>query len=400
MGGGAMADDPGYWSQNWEWITTLIGLVIMAVAVAVSLYLGRRQSGVSFDGNALIEKLLSTQSERDTAQYRVGQLETDLETKEDERKRAQTALEDLLARQAAEDPPPGIDDALRLIDEKGDSAAAEGIFRDIAERKKKEGAAAHQEAARALRNLGALAFLHDSEKALAAYGEAVQLDPDDADGWNQLGHLRYRIGQLDGAFEAYERVLSLGNRIENKAIIASATGNLGNLYYTQGDLEKAEEYHLKSLALDEALGRKEGMANQYGNLGNLYYTRSDLEKAEKYYLKSLALEEALGRKEGIASDYGNLGNLYYTRGDLEKAEEYYLKSLVLEEALGRKEGMANAHTNLGILHAKRGDMDLACENWAKALDLFTQIGIARMVEKVEVLMREAGCCEQGAAGDK
>jgi tetratricopeptide (TPR) repeat protein len=165
-------------------MTAVIGLVIMAVAVAVPLYLGRRQSGVSFDGNALIEKLLSTQSERDAAQSRVGRLETDLETKEDERKRTQAALDDLLARQDSPDPPPGIDDALRLIDEKGDSAAAEDIFREIAERKKKEGGAAHREAARALRHLGALAFLHDSEKALAAYAEAVQLDPGDADGWN------------------------------------------------------------------------------------------------------------------------------------------------------------------------------------------------------------------------
>lgn len=114
--------------------------------------------------------------------------------------------------------------------------------------------AAHRETARALRNLGALAFLHDSEKALVAYNEAVQLDPDDADGWNQLGSLRYRTGQIDGAFEAFERVLSLGNAVKDKSLIAIATGNLGNLYKTRGDVDLACENWAKSRDLYAEIG--------------------------------------------------------------------------------------------------------------------------------------------------
>ena len=154
--------------------------------------------------------------------------------------------------------------------------------------------AAHRETARALRNLGALAFLHDSEKALVAYNEAVQLDPDDADGWNQLGSLRYRTGQIDGAFEAFERVLSLGNAVKDKSLIAIATGNLGNLYKTRGDLKKAEEFYLKSLALNAELGRKEGMARQYGNLGTLFEARGDVDLACENWAKSRDLYADIG----------------------------------------------------------------------------------------------------------
>jgi hypothetical protein len=167
-----MVEDPGFWSQNWDWITTVIGLVIAALAVFVPLYLGkkgpfgqtqtegrgniqssntggspnitsgnRETEGVhsetvhgsqhihhGVDGDTLLEKLLSTRSDRDAAQGKVGQLEIALETKEEEKKRLQSALDDLQARQEAEDPPPGVEDALRLIEEKGDSAAAENIF--------------------------------------------------------------------------------------------------------------------------------------------------------------------------------------------------------------------------------------------------------------------------------
>ncbi len=270
------------------------------------------------------------------------------------------------------------------------------------------------EGAAAARHIGAQAFLHDTSKALAAYREAVALDPDDPDGWNELGHLLDRTGDLDGAAEAYNRVLSLGNRTADRATIAVATGNLGTVYETLGDLNRAEEMHRKSLELneaqgrkagmaaaygnlgnlyqirgefdraeemyrkslyiDEALGRKEGMANQYGNLGILYQTRGDLDRAEEMYRKSLEIDEALGRKEGMASDYGNLGSLYQTRGELDRAEEMHRKSLDIEEALGRKEGMASDYGNLGALYATRGDLDRAEEMYRKSLELNEALG--------------------------
>ena len=71
----------------------------------------------------------------------------------------------------------------------GHTAAAETIFEAVLARKAAEGQAANQQAAAAARHLGALAFLHDKEKALIAYRRAVALDPANAEGWNQLGHL-------------------------------------------------------------------------------------------------------------------------------------------------------------------------------------------------------------------
>jgi tetratricopeptide (TPR) repeat protein len=274
------------------------------------------------------------------------------------------------------DAPAGIDEALALLS-KGETGAAEAVFQEVKEHRKAE------EAAAAARHIGALAFLHDTEKALAAYHEAVDLDSDNADGWNRLGHLLYRTGDIDDAEQAFMRVLALGNRVENQELIAIATGNLGLLYSTRGDLDRAEEMYKKSLAIEEALGRKEGMASDYGNLGNLYLTRGDLDRAEEMYGKSLALNEALGSKEGMANQYGNLGNLYSTRGELDRAEEMYKQSLTLNEALRRKEGMALNYSNLGVLYKTRGDLDHAEELYEKSLALFREVGAAPMIEQVE-----------------
>ena len=59
------------------------------------------------------------------------------------------------------------------------------------------------------RHMGALAFLHDTQKALAAYEKAVALDPDEPEGWRSLGELRYRRGDLASAEQAFESLLRL-----------------------------------------------------------------------------------------------------------------------------------------------------------------------------------------------
>ena len=192
---------------------------------------------------------------------------------------------------------------------KGDTRLAEEIFSEVEARKTAEGTAANREAAEAARHLGALAFLHDTDKSIAAYRRATELDPENADGWNRLGHLLSRTGALDEAEAAYRVVASRGEATNDQGVLAVAYGNLGNLYQTRGDLDEAEAMYRKGLALNEALGRKEYMAAIYGNLGILYQTRGDLDQAEAMYKRALAIEEELGRKEGMASDYGNLGIL-------------------------------------------------------------------------------------------
>ena len=282
-------------------------------------------------------------------------------------------VEDLKNRRTEPDAPPGIDSALKELED-GNTGKAENIFRQVLQDKVKEGKEANREAAEAARHLGALAFLHDTRSALDAYQQAVVLDPENPDGWNQLGHLQIRTGNLDAAIQSYNHVLQIGEAGGQKMLLAVATGNLGIIYQTRGELHKAEEYYKKSLAIEEELGRKEGMANQYGNRGNIYRIRGELEKAEEYYRKSLAINEELGRKEGVANQYGNLGIIYQIRGELEKAEEHYRKALAINEELGRKEGMASQYGNLGIIYKIRGELDKAEEHYKKSLAISEELG--------------------------
>ena len=262
-------------------------------------------AGAQIDVNEFVKTLLEARPrEQEAASSRINELIQGHEETHQQIRQLTIAVSALLEQRSEPDKPPGIDDALEQLS-RGETDAAEALFAEILERKKAEGKASLKEAAAAARNIGALAYLHDTDKALSAYTQAVELDPDDPEGWNMLGRLRLRVGNLQGAEEACERVLALGNRRSDKSFIAVAYGNLGIVYGTLGDLTKAEEFFRKSLALNEELGRKEGMARDYANLGHVYQSRGDLAKACEAWDKSRRLFLDLGATDS-AKEVGHL----------------------------------------------------------------------------------------------
>jgi tetratricopeptide (TPR) repeat protein len=253
----------------------------------------------------------------------------------------------------------------------GNSAQAKALFEKETQRVE----LAAKQGAEAYRNLGALAFLDNTQEALHAYRRATELDPDNADSWNQLGALLMRIGDLDEAIAVYNKVLALGKTHRDQEKIAWAYGNLGIIYARRGDLDKAIDFQKKSLKLDEGLGRKVGIARSYGNLGNIYQIRGELDKAIEFYLKTLKVFEELDDKEGVANVYGNLGTAYKNRGELDKAIEFQQKALVIDERMSNKQGMSEEYSNLGTIYGMRGELDKAIEFFLKALTIDKSINI-------------------------
>jgi tetratricopeptide (TPR) repeat protein len=345
---------------------------------------------VAYDSTrALAEKLVEQSSLATRAEDRAATLEQQMQSKQQEIDALARTIEEMKASAKADQP--GMAEALAAL-QRGDTVEAEILFEQIATAKIAEGAAANMEAAWALINKGNLLFLHDTQGAMGAYARAAELDPDDPEGWNKLGQLQLRIGELDAAIKSFERVLALGGSLSDQALIATATGNLGLIHLTHDDLDQAEAMFRKSLAIHKQLGRKEGMATDYGNLGLIYFKRNDLEQAEALHKKSLAIEEEqLGRKEGMARQYGNLSLIYFKRHDLDQTEVMLKKSLAMEEHLGRKEGMASDCGNLGNLYKRRGDMAQACSHWRRARDLFRELGMKPQIDQVELSLRAANC---------
>jgi protein O-GlcNAc transferase len=213
-------------------------------------------------------------------------------------------------------------------------------------------------------------------EAKTYYQQAVQLDPDNAIYWHQLGNLLDQIGDLDEATAAYSKGVVLGETHQNQVEIANSYIGLGVIHRTRGDMDKCVEFQEKSLKLHEALGDKEGMAVNYTNLGSCYLT-GDLDKAIEYQQKALTLNEVLGNKLGMAGNYINIGMTYIVRGKLDKAIEFQEKARKLIEDLGNKEGKESMALNyylLGAVYYIRGELDNAIEYQQKSLKLNEALG--------------------------
>ena len=60
----------------------------------------------------------------------------------------------------------------------------------------------------------ALAFGHDTQKAHDAYLRVTQLDPANLDGWNGLGIMQERTGDLESAINSFQKLQAIG--VKNK----------------------------------------------------------------------------------------------------------------------------------------------------------------------------------------
>jgi len=339
------------------------------------------------------------------------------------RKARDAAIADLERRSHTADDPSRFERAVTEV-KKGHPEAAEALFRDIIMESRRE-------AAYAAYSIGALAFRHDTQKALYAFQESAILYPDNLNAWIGVGHLQRRMGDLEASESTFDTLLHIGNSNDNDVFRAAALSNLGIVFGIRGDLDMAknkfmaalklnqklgnqenmarnycnignvlsssgdsagaEEMYRKSLDIDEELGNKENVAVLYINLGVVLEKRGDLDGAEEMYRKSLGLSELLGHKEVMAGAYGNLGVIFERRGDLIKAERMLHKALRIYEDMGHKEGMATSYVNLGTISEDRGDLAEACRWWKKARDLFSDLSARNKVELVEQKMQEAGC---------
>jgi superkiller protein 3 len=90
------------------------------------------------------------------------------------------------------------------------------------------------------------------EEAIAAFQQAIQLDPKDALPYNGLGIALYKQGKLEEAIAAYQQALNLPDDTTGVPTTAHtlAHNNLGRLLQSQGKLAEAIEEFKKATQID------------------------------------------------------------------------------------------------------------------------------------------------------
>ena len=226
--------------------------------------------------------------------------------------------------------------------------------------------------------IGALAFLHDTGKALSAYRKAVSLDEENPDGWRFLGELCCRVGDRHAARNAFERLLKLGLTLRAPQIQVIAHLCLSRLESPRGNLGNAQQAASEALRIAKAANWREGMARASRGLAHIAFARGEFGRAQELRMQALSLENEPGVREVRAAKFCSLGATYEERGDLSRAEQMLLNAIKLYGEPGaRGEGLADAHARLGVILEKRSDLRRAQKMQIKALTLYTELGKKR-----------------------
>ncbi len=229
------------------------------------------------------------------------------------------------------------------------------------------------------------------DKALAEYRRAIELEPDNADAYRNVGTSLGEQGQWEEAAVAYEKAIELDpefgeaygdlvaaylkldrlsdavvageQAIELSPDYSGAHNNLGVAYNEQGRKDEAIAQWEKAIQLDP------DSANPRVHLGRVYGMLGRLDEAV------VQLREAIRIDPDYANAHFNLGMVYH----LQDASVQALSEF--EETIRIDPDHAMAYYNLGIIHRDQGATEEAIRGFETYLRLWPDADNRAMVEE-------------------
>jgi len=181
------------------------------------------------------------------------------------------------------------------------------------------------------------------DDALKCFQKAIQLNPNHANAFINLGNVLMKQKKIDEAISCYQTALGIdsGN--------AEAITNMGNAYRVQDNLDLAIS------CFQHALELKPDIAETYNSMGHVFKDQDNYEQAILCFQKALRLEPT------FADAYVGLAYVYEEQDNLEHADACFQKALELDP------DCAGAHFGIGGIYYKNGNLEKAISCCKKAL---------------------------------
>ena len=231
-----------------------------------------------------------------------------------------------------------------------------------------------------------LMMLGQLDMAIEAYSNAIDLNPHNANAYNNRGIAYAEKGKLDNAIEDYNITIQLrpdeANINYNKRIVYTNKGDYGLamqevIKMMELDLEFSQTYHNRAIVYSKkgevelaikdytkAIELYPDAPNTYYDRGNAYYEKGDYDRAIEDYTEAIELNPI------FYSAYINRGNVYSNKNDYDRAIRDHTKAIELNP------NSANAYNNRGVAYGEKDDTDRAIENYTKAIELSPNHDIA------------------------
>lgn len=238
--------------------------------------------------------------------------------------------------------------------------------------------------------------LQQYKQALADYNKALQLDPNLAQAYSNRGIAYHTLQQHEQALSDYNRALRLDPSYAGLYVNRGVTyhsllqyeqaladynkalqldPNLAKAYYGRGNvLVDLQHYEIALTDYNKALLLDPNYVKVYFNRGNIYFDLQQYERALTDYNKALQLDP------NLAQAYYNRGNIYFDLQQYEQALTDYNETLRLDP------NHANAYLNIGVIYGNQKRYQSALSYFKKA----AQLGSSQGAQHAGQVMRQMG----------
>lgn len=151
------------------------------------------------------------------------------------------------------------------------------------------------------------------------FKKAIELNPNYAEAYANLGALYAKFKEFDKAIELYQKCIKI------KPSYAGAYTNLGNALNKTARHEEAVYFHKRAIAIDNR------SANHFSNCASAYKNLGRFDRAKAYY------EEAIRLEAGHINAHFDLATVLLQTEEYERGWREYEWRFEKEEMLGHKE---------------------------------------------------------------
>lgn len=197
----------------------------------------------------------------------------------------------------------------------------------------------------------ALQGMGQTQAAIRSYETVIQLQPEDAIAYYNLGSLHAQQKAWNLAISAFSKAISL------QPTLAAAYQNLGKVWQRLGDLPKAAAYWYHAINLQPDLAT----AREYLALGNTLMRQGHRDKAKACFC------HILDKDPNHAEAHHNLAEILATQHQWDEAIVHYRQAIAL------KPDSFATYNSLGRALTAQGDVEAALECYNQAIRLNPQL---------------------------
>jgi len=187
---------------------------------------------------------------------------------------------------------------------------------------------------------------YNDEIAIENYKKAIDINPNYAAAYYQIGIAYYRLVEYEAAIINFQKVIEI-----DPINYLDAYSCIWDICSDMGDYDTA----IKNLQI--AIDVNPNYSYAYNMIGTAHRRKADYDSAIKYFQKAIDIDL------NNACAYSNIGVVLYEKAD------YNLAIINFQKAIDINPNYDRAYYNMGLSYQKKGDYYTAFKNYKKAIDI-------------------------------